>query len=124
MLVAIANCYFGLITTRFGGAGDPSAFLKVIGIWTSSALVVRLIRSTELVPATPTHRVAPSGVRLPFSASVAPAGNGTEPRVFSFSSVSTLFTPEGSTAICVPAEPTSNWFAVNGPMPKSKKVLL
>ena len=30
------------MTTRFGGAGDPSAFLKAVGIWTSSALVSQI----------------------------------------------------------------------------------
>src|SRR5438270_7760869 len=107
----IANGYFGLITTRFGGAGDPSAFLKVVGIWTSSTLLFRLIRSTVLVPATPTHSVAPSGVRLPFNGSVAPAGNGTATglfTLFAFTTVSTLLMPAGNTAICVPADPTSN----------------
>ena len=124
----IANgfyCYFGLITTRFGGAGEPSAFLKVMGIWTSSALVLRLIRSTELVPATPTHSVAPSGVRLPFKASVRRQAMAlSQPVHFRFSSVSTLLMPAGKTAICVPADPTSNWCAVNAPTPKSKKLLL
>ncbi len=121
---ANANCYFGLITTRFGGAGDPSAFLKVMGIWTSSALLFRLIRSTVLVPATPTHSVAPSGVRLPFKASVAPAGNVDGANAVSrFSSVSTLLMPAGKTAICVPAEPTSNWCAVNGANPEIDKVI-
>src|SRR5438445_9584712 len=122
----MANRYFGLITTRFGGAGDPSAFLKVIGIWTSSALVFRLIRSTVFVPATPTHKVAPSGVRLPFNASVAPAGNGTAPALntlLASTTVSTLLRPAGKTAICVPADPTSNWRAVNAPTPKSIKLL-
>ena len=54
--------YFGLMATRLGGAGEPSDFLNVIGIWTSSVLLRRLIRSTELVPATPTQSVLPSGV--------------------------------------------------------------
>src|SRR4029077_15332957 len=99
-MAANGSGYFGLITTRFGGAGEPSAFLKVMGIWTSSALVLRLIRSTELVPATPTQSVAPSGVRLPFKASVAPAGNGTAPALntlFAFTRVSTLLRPAGKT---------------------------
>src|SRR6478672_11518970 len=115
------------MTTKFGGAGDPSAFLKVVGIWTSSALLFRLIRSTVLVPATPTHSVAPSGVMLPFNASVAPAGNWTAPALNTllvFATVRTLLTPAGRTAICVPADPTSNWRAVNAPTPKSIKLLL
>src|SRR5579871_1016151 len=123
----MANRYFGLITTRFGGAGDPSAFLKAVGIWTSSALLFKLIRSTVLVPATPTQSVAPSGVMLPFNASVAPAGNGTAPAVntlFVFTAVSTLLRPAGKTATCVPADPTSNWCAVKAPTPKSRKLLL
>ena len=97
-----------------------------MGIWTSSALVLRLIRSTVLVPATPTHSVAPSGVRLPFNASVAPAGNGTAPALntlFAFSHGNHLVDARGQYGDMRSSRPTSNWCAVNASNPEIDKVI-
>src|SRR5437868_13155460 len=105
----MANCYFGLITIRFGGAGEPSDFLKVIGIGISSRLFARLILSTELVPAIPAHTNTPSGVMLPLRASVAPAGRLATPGPLRARTVNILLMPAGSTAICAPLDPTRSW---------------
>src|SRR6476469_2502750 len=120
----VAQCYFGLITNKLGGAGEPSDFLNDIGIWISSVLFARLILSTELVPAMPAHTNTPSGVMLPLRASVAPAGRLATPAPLRSSSVNILLMPAGSTAICAPLDPTRSWWAVNGPMPTLTKPLL
>src|SRR5258708_7843950 len=75
-LKANSQRYFGCIATIFGGAGDPSGFLNVLGICNTSAPAVRSSLSRVFTPPTPSQSVLPSLVSAPLRPSVAPAGRG------------------------------------------------
>src|SRR5437899_6920658 len=119
-----ADCqkaYFGLTATMFGGAGVvPSLFLKLVATWSVSVPPTRSIRSTLLVPATPTQAVVPSMVRPPLNGSVAAPARVIAPATPPETAVSTLLVPAGSTTIGdATLVGTRSWCAVTGPTPKS-----